>query len=259
MPAPRREAKYEAIAADLAARVASGEYRPGHPLPSQRTLSQTYGVTLMTLRQALRMLADQGLIVLRAGKDTLVAPPPATYRLDSLRSLTDDLREQGHEVDTEVIGAAVRRPPQWAAAWLGPDRALRLERVRAVGGRAAAHQVSWVREPHASAVRGRDFRQESLYHALADIGVLIHRATETIRPSLLTAAMAATLGQSPGGAVLVSERITYAVDGTAVVADRASIVGSLMGIRAERSASQVSLRWGQLDGAAPGSRPSDVD
>jgi len=83
MPAGRRrEPKYAVIAADLQARIRSGEYPSGRPLPPQRSLSEAYGVTLMTLRQALQVLAERGLIVQRAGKDTLVSPPFG-YRLDT--------------------------------------------------------------------------------------------------------------------------------------------------------------------------------
>ena len=67
-------ARYRAIAADLAAKIRDGSYAPGDALPGQRELSTVYGVTLMTLRQALRELSDEGLIVQRPGKGTFVAP-----------------------------------------------------------------------------------------------------------------------------------------------------------------------------------------
>ena len=47
---PRHDAKYATIAADLKARIRSGEYPQGTALPPQRALSSAYGVTLMTLR-----------------------------------------------------------------------------------------------------------------------------------------------------------------------------------------------------------------
>ncbi|MFD0475186.1 GntR family transcriptional regulator [Nonomuraea thailandensis] len=40
------EARYRAIAADLAAKIRSGHYAPGEALPPQRELSASYGVTL---------------------------------------------------------------------------------------------------------------------------------------------------------------------------------------------------------------------
>src|ERR1700733_6265162 len=181
-------ARYRAIAADLAAKIRDGRYAPGEALPAQRELSAAYGVTLMTLRQALRELDAEGLIVQRPGKGTFVAPSHLAYQLGSLRSLADDLREQGHEVRTMVIARAQRRVPRRIAAQLRvreTETGLRLERVRAFAGRRAIHQVSWVREPYADRLHDVDFTATSLYAALADAGVAVHRASETIRPETL--------------------------------------------------------------------------
>src|SRR5258705_1663640 len=123
------EPGYRAIAADLAAKIHAGQYVAGSALPAQRELSTAYGVTLMTLRQALRQLSDEGLIVQQAGRGTFVSPPHLAYRLGSLRSLADDLREQGHTVHTVVVAQALRSPPAQITAMLGTP-ALRLERVR---------------------------------------------------------------------------------------------------------------------------------
>ena len=248
---PRHDAKYATIAADLKARIRSGEYPQGTALPPQRALSSAYGVTLMTLRQALQVLADQGLIIQRAGKDTLVSPPQASYRLGTLRSLADDLRDQGYEVTTQVVSVGFRKAlPLWVAEWFeDTDRALRVERVRLLDGRPVVHQVSWVREPYAHAVRERDLTTVSLYDALADAGGVVDRATETIRPGILGSHVAGLVRQPVGGPLLVSRRVTYQPDDSAVVVDRASIVGKLMEIRAQRSATRISVQWGhQGDG-----------
>jgi len=239
--------RYRQIAADLGARIRQGEYTPGAALPAQRELSTSYGVTLMTLRQALQELSDDGLIVQQPGRGTYVAPAQAAYRMDTLRSLTDDLREQGHEVITQVLSSTLRRPPAWVTDRLGDldnERFLRLERLRLLNGRPAIHQISWVRPPHGAAVRDRDFVETSLYAALADIGVAILRASERIVPAVLTGSAAGRLRRPVGSPVFVSERTTVALDETAVVVDRAAIVGSAMEIRAERAATRVSVRWG---------------
>jgi GntR family transcriptional regulator len=241
------EARYRAIAADLAARIRAGRYAAGEALPAQRELSASYGVTLMTLRQALRQLSDEGLIVQQAGRGTFVAPPHLAYQLGSLQSLVDDLRTQGHEVRTTVLGRSLRRAPAWVTAGLRTrvgDAALRLERVREFAGRPAIHQVSWVRQPYAEQIRERDFTSVSLYGALADVGVAVARASETIRPAVLDAGIAAHLGEDAGAPVFVSDRVTYVLDATAVVVDRATILGSMMEVRTERAATGLSLSWG---------------
>ncbi|GAA5192295.1 GntR family transcriptional regulator [Rugosimonospora acidiphila] len=246
-PEPGHEARYRTIAADLAAKIRSGHYAPGEALPAQRELSASYGVTLMTLRQALRRLSDEGLIVQQAGRGTFVAPPHLAYQLGSLRSLADDLKAQGHEVRTQVLGRSLRKAPERIAAALRTPPgsvALRLERIREFAGRPAIHQVSWVRDPYAQQIRDRDFTAASLYGALADVGVAVARASETIRPEVLDEGIARHLGEQPGRPVFVSDRITHALDGTAVVVDRATILGSMMEVRTERAATGLSINWG---------------
>jgi GntR family transcriptional regulator len=231
------EPRYRAIAADLAAKIHAGVYPAGSALPAQRELSSAYGVTLMTLRQALRQLSDEGLIVQQAGRGTFVSPPHLAYRLGSLRSLADDLREQGHAVQTRVVAAEIGSSPRF-----GPG-SLRLERVREFGGRPSVHQTSWVSPPHGERLIGVDFAAVALYAALADLGVPVARAAETIRPALLDPISRVYLPEPAGTAVFVSERLTYTVDGAAVVDDRAVILGSAMEIRAERAATGVLLTW----------------
>ncbi|MGH3266073.1 MAG: GntR family transcriptional regulator, partial [Trebonia sp.] len=168
----------------------------------------------------------------------------------SLRSFADDLREQGHEVRTTVIARGQRRLPSRVAAQLRvreTETGLRLERVRAFAGRRAIHQVSWVRQSHADPLRDVDFTSTSLYAALAHTGVVVARASETIRPQALDAETARHLDDDAGTPVLVSERITYGPDGTALVADRATILGGMMQVTAERAATGLSLHWGATD------------
>ncbi|MEU7867835.1 GntR family transcriptional regulator [Dactylosporangium sp. NPDC049140] len=229
------EPRYRAIAADLVAKIHSGFYAPGSALPAQRDLSTSYGVTLMTLRQALRQLSDEGLIVQQPGRGTFVSP--LAYRLGSLRSLTDDLLDQGFEVHTTVVAVALLESPA-----LGPD-ALRLERVRRFAGRPSIHQVSWVPAPWSAALLALDFTTTALYTALSSIDVPVARATETISPGVLDPASAALLSAPANTPVFVSERRTYTVDGRLAVADRAVILGSAMEIRAERAATALSMTW----------------
>ncbi|TDD87538.1 GntR family transcriptional regulator [Actinomadura rubrisoli] len=64
---PRPPAKAQAITSALAARIVEGELDPGAWLPSERELAREYGADRSTVRRALRMLAEHGLVQLRHG------------------------------------------------------------------------------------------------------------------------------------------------------------------------------------------------
>ncbi|GIG62549.1 transcriptional regulator [Longispora fulva] len=241
----RKSSQYELIASDLLEKIRSGSYRPGQALPPQNELSLSYGVSLMTLRRALLILSDQGLIVQQQGKGTFVAPPQSAYRLSALRSLTDDLREQGQQVITQVLGVGRRKTPAALPDLeAGPDgRALQVKRLRLINGKPAIHQVSWVAEPYGSQIENVDLQSVALYAALADIGQGVNTATETIRIAAATAAVAKLLGLAAGTSVFRSERVTYGVSGDVLVWDEAFIHSRFMEIRTERAAAGVSVRW----------------
>ena len=235
-----RTPKYRVIAADLATRIREGVLPPGSALPPQRELSASYGVTLATLRQALQQLEKDGLLSQQPGRGTFVAEPRAAYRLDSLRGFAEDLRAQGQSVATEILGQSVARPPGWAAAHLGDTPAVRLERLRLLAGRPAVHQVSWIR---GTALATADLSATSLYAALADHGVAVHRATESVRPGVLDEATAALLRRPPGTPAFLSERVTRGLDDAVLVADRATILGTALEIRTERAVTGLSMQW----------------
>jgi DNA-binding GntR family transcriptional regulator len=78
-PGGQEDLVYVRVAADIAARIASGELGPGTRLRSERELAAHYGVAYGTMRRAMQHLRDQDLIVTVHGRGTFVAQqrPPA--------------------------------------------------------------------------------------------------------------------------------------------------------------------------------------
>ncbi|MDT0568850.1 GntR family transcriptional regulator [Streptomyces sp. DSM 3412] len=73
--------EYLRIAADLRRRISSGEYGPGDQIPTLPALCREYGVSDTTIRNALRLLAGEGLIETRARAGTRVRPRPPVHRM----------------------------------------------------------------------------------------------------------------------------------------------------------------------------------
>jgi DNA-binding GntR family transcriptional regulator len=63
---------YQQIAAIISARIADGTYAPGSKLPAEPQFRGEFGVSLMTLRKALALLADQGLVYAEKGRGTYI-------------------------------------------------------------------------------------------------------------------------------------------------------------------------------------------
>jgi DNA-binding GntR family transcriptional regulator len=63
---------YVQIADDIAARITSGELRPGARLLSERALADYYGRSYQTVRRAMQVLRERGLITTIHGRGTFV-------------------------------------------------------------------------------------------------------------------------------------------------------------------------------------------
>ena len=73
---------YMQMADHIAARIESGELRPGARLPGERDLAAEYGVAHLTARRATRELRDRGLVITLPAKGTFVAYPDANEPAD---------------------------------------------------------------------------------------------------------------------------------------------------------------------------------
>ncbi|MDG4792901.1 GntR family transcriptional regulator [Micromonospora sp. WMMD1082] len=62
------------VADALRAKIESGEWPPGHKLPGEVTLAQTYDVARGTVRAALDILREESLVVTFTGRGTFVKP-----------------------------------------------------------------------------------------------------------------------------------------------------------------------------------------
>ena len=63
---------YRQIAAVIAARIQAGQYAPNRPIPSEAALSEEFGVSRKTAREAVRALREDGLVRTVRGKGTYV-------------------------------------------------------------------------------------------------------------------------------------------------------------------------------------------
>jgi len=63
---------YERLADHIAARIAVGDYQPGAMLPNEREMVPEYGVSIDTVRRALAVLRDRGLVVTYPSRGTYV-------------------------------------------------------------------------------------------------------------------------------------------------------------------------------------------
>ncbi len=232
-----RVPRYVRIAETLRERIRGRTLAPGARLDNQRALAREFGVTLMTLRQALELLERDGLIARRHGLGTFVASPSVDYDILHLRTLAADLSAKGETVETRFLGSEFRQPDRRVAQGLklAPgDAVFVLDRLRLVKGHPMSYQRSFLPAGLGLEVAKADLTVTPLRDALRfKLGIEITRARETVCAVMLRSREARELGCRPGTPAFRSERISWAADGAPIVYDRVCIPGDRFRISRE--------------------------
>jgi len=231
-----RVPRYHRIAEALRERIRDGELTAGERLPNQRQLAHQFGVTLMTLRQALEVLEREKLIDRRHGLGTFVAAPSIDYDILALRRFAGDLTALGEQVTTRVLGNLFGVADRRVAAALGLGsraRIVAVERLRLVEGHPMSLQRSFLPPAVGEDVLKSDLTTTPLRQVLElKLGLPITRARETVAAVRLGPREARELGCAAGVPAFESERVSYS-GARAVVFDRVFIPGDRFRITRE--------------------------
>ena len=232
-----RVPRYHRIAEALRERIRVGELASGSRLDNQRQLAKSFGVTLMTLRQALELLEREHLITRRHGLGTFVAAPSVDYDILQLRRFAGDLSAKGEHVATRLLGtrfAAADRRVAEALRLAGRPRVFVLDRLRLVDEHPMSLQRSFLPSPLGDEVIRADLALTPLHQVLEfKLGVVVTRASETVSAVRLGRREARDLGCRAGVPAFESERVSYDAGGAPVVFDRAFIPGDRFRITRE--------------------------
>jgi GntR family transcriptional regulator len=193
---------YLRIAEHLTIEIASGRLVPGQRLPPERQMAARYGVSPMTLRKALAIVTERGLIARRQGSGNYVARGAhrrdlGTYALFRLEAVP----EGGGLPTAEVLSFEPEAGPGPDA--LGPSR--RIRRLRRLDGIPAALEEIWLPLRHGDLTEAA--LSESLYRTYAQVlGLVIAHAEDRVGVGTCPDWAPASLGTAPGATMGLVER-----------------------------------------------------
>jgi GntR family transcriptional regulator len=150
---------YHQIATTLEAEITSGAIAKNSMLPSEKELAKRFGVSIVTVRAAMRSLSDQRLIDRRAGKGTIVlgSDARAVWELGWLNDLAASVTPSR----LQIVSMGSTPAPSWVAQRLGVERGARV------------HQMDTIRYLHSE--KDEPFLTTRIYHP-RDIAASIHRS-----------------------------------------------------------------------------------
>jgi GntR family transcriptional regulator len=205
---------YKVIYQDVASQIADGELHPHDRLPSEPALAEQYGVSRMTVRQALDQLTAERLVVRRPGAGTFVATPPTVYRLlNRLSSFGEDVNPDHGTLTTQICAQEVSQPLDDVSQRLGlkpRQKAIHLLRLRLVDGQPVAIHDSWLPYAVAPALAREELVDGSLYRTLRErYGVQPRWAEQEISASAASPDEAKSLDVAVGCPLIRMTRTTY--------------------------------------------------
>ncbi|MGO3326907.1 GntR family transcriptional regulator [Gordonia sp. (in: high G+C Gram-positive bacteria)] len=175
------------------------------------TLSVEFGVSRNVVRDALTILAGEGLIDRSPRVGTHVVRRRAVHGLDALRGLKETLSEHG-DVWNEVRVATLVRPPAAVAAQLRletGDDAVYIERTRYLGDEPLSLDLTYLVPDLGIPLLEYDIESTDVFALLELVsGRRLHSAEQTVEAAVADPHSAAVLGVAPGSAVLLLERLT---------------------------------------------------
>jgi len=207
---------YRQIATRLRAAITSGRLAVGQDLPTEAELAKGFGVSLITVRHALRVLEAEGLIEKRPAKPAMVASAeprgPAARRMNSL----DDIVAATEGARLEIADWRKVLSPA-AARVFGLDPATPVPRLRArvVRDGVPLSDVTIFFPPAiGERLTPRDFDDVVVFRSVQrHLGLRLSGVRVTVRAELADAALARRLDYTVGAAVLVSEIVYLDEDG----------------------------------------------
>lgn len=208
-PVPR----YHQLKEILREKIRSGEWKPGDLIPSERELSETYGISRMTARQAVTDLVNEGVFYREQGRGTFVTRHKVTQQLLRLTGFTEDIRARGQHPTTRVLSAEVRAADEATAERLRVEVGqpiFCLQRLRLADGEPLAVELSQVSFKGCDRLLEDNLEENSLYRLLeTKYGYPLMEAEQELEAGLAGSEEAQLLNIPVGSSVLFTRRTTY--------------------------------------------------
>ncbi|GAA0477697.1 GntR family transcriptional regulator [Actinoplanes capillaceus] len=215
-PRWRRADRARQIADVLRHQVLGGVFRV---LPGEAQLCHDFEASRNTVREALGLLAAEGLVARQPGVGTLVVTAKYAHGLHRLAGLAETLHEHG-EITNEVRTVALVRPPAVVARRLRiPDgeQVVYLERVRSLDGIPVSLDLTYLPQDIGVPLLAEDLAGRDVFVLIEELtGQSLGTADISIEAVNADPHSADLIGVADRAALLMIERVTHLADGRPV-------------------------------------------
>jgi GntR family transcriptional regulator len=194
---------------------------PGGQLPGEPELCRIFDVSRTVVRQAMRDLELEGLIVREKGKGTFVAEPKLREHLfQELTGFYSDMAARGQPPVSQVLTQEVIPANRKIAGYLKLKQGapvIHIDRLRFVDDEPIVLVATYLPREQAPDLLGIDLSQRSLYEYLeTTYGIVITRGRRTLEAVPASEYEASLLQVKKGAPLLLLDSVSYLADGTPI-------------------------------------------
>ncbi len=208
---------YTQIKEILRDRILDGTYQAHEQMPSESELMETFGVSRITVRQALGDLQKEGLIFKIHGKGTYVSKPKAFQNIAELQGFGEAMSSMGYETYSRVVSQKAMLANAAIAAKLNVkegEEIHELRRVRYLNRAPISLDVTYVTKTLGERLAKEDLAHRDVFLIIEnDLGIALGAAELQIESMLADDYLARQLKVEEGAPVLRIERLTFSADG----------------------------------------------
>lgn len=211
---------YAQIKDALRTRILDGTYAPHSQMPSEHELCAMFGVSRITVRQALGDLQKEGLLFKLHGKGTFVSKPKAFQNVSSLQGFAEAMSSMGYEIVNQLRSFRVVEASRQVAARLGVEEGspvTEIHRVRLLNREPVSLELTWLPETLGARLANADLVTRDIFLILEnDCGVPLGHADIAIDAILADEDIADALRVEEGSPVLRIDRLTHDAHGAPI-------------------------------------------
>lgn len=195
-------------------KINEGHFKAGDKIPSERVLSETYGVSRMTARQAVSALVQEGIVYRETGKGTFVSAKQFFQK--NVKSFSQTLLEQGYEPSTDILEFANVHSLKEISNVMGlpyETHYYKIKRLRYGNGVPIALETVYLPVDKCKGLK-EEYIGQSLYEALESrYGYVVGRVSNDIDACISTRMMMQLFEVQKPVALLKIKGVSYTVDG----------------------------------------------
>ncbi|CAD6561482.1 HTH-type transcriptional repressor NagR [Paraburkholderia hiiakae] len=211
---------YVQIKDTLRERILNGTYAPHSQMPSEHELCALFGVSRITVRQALGDLQKEGLVFRLHGKGTFVSKPKAFQNVTSLQGFAEAMSSMGYEIVNQLRSFRIIKADRHIAQRLNLAEGApvaEIHRVRMLNREPVSLELTWVPEALGKRLANADLATRDIFLILEnDCGVPLGHADVSIDAILADDDIARALRVEDGSPVLRIERLTHDASGNPI-------------------------------------------